>query len=175
MSEHYYVDGYNVLHADDAWSALADTDLEAAREALVEAVAGWAARTGNRVCVYFDGQGRAHERRAADPGRPNVEVVFTSSRLSADALIERGIYVAHKRDTVIAVTSDRGISDFCLGLGALTMRSEHFVSLVREPRRITRTANDSDSGLTLEQRIGDASTEQLRRLRDALESRDENV
>ncbi len=167
MSERYYVDGYNILHADAAWSAMADADLEAAREAVIEAVSGWAARTGNHACIFFDGQGRSHERVAADPGRPNVDIVFTSSRLSADALIERGVYTAQKRDTVIAVTSDRGISDFCLGLGALTMRSEHFVSMLREPHPRAKPAA-ADESLTLEQRIGEASSEELRRLRDRL-------
>jgi predicted RNA-binding protein with PIN domain len=170
MTEHYYVDGYNILHADPTWSALADADLEAAREAVVEAVSAWAARTGNHACVFFDGQGRTHERIAPEPGRPNVEVVFTSSRLSADALIERGVYLAHKRETVIAVTSDRGISDFCLGLGALTMRADHFVSMLREPPHRARPSGAADAGLTLEQRIGDSSSEHLRRLRDRLES-----
>jgi predicted RNA-binding protein with PIN domain len=96
--------------------------------------------------------------------------VFTSSRLSADALIERGVYTAHKRETVIAVTSDRGISDFCLGLGALTMRAEHFVSMLREPQHRARPSSAADAGLTLEQRIGDSSSEHLRRLRDRLDS-----
>lgn len=169
MSEHYYVDGYNVLHADPQWSALADTDLEAAREALLESVSGWAARTGNAVCVFFDGQGRSHDRRAPEPGRPNVEVVFTSSRLSADALIERGVYTAQKRETVIAVTSDRGISDFCLGLGALTMRSHHFISMLREAAFRPQQARPQDSGLSLDERIDEAASAHLRRLRDRLD------
>ncbi len=128
MSEIYYIDGYNLLHTDADWAVLADRDLEAARETVIEAVSRWTIHRDCRACVFFDGQGRRHERFAADAGRPNVEVVYTSSRLSADALIERGVYTAERRHTVIVVTADRGIRDFCLGLGALSMTPEHFLT-----------------------------------------------
>ncbi len=169
MSEHYYVDGYNLLHAVPDWSALADDDLEAARDALVETVSRWSARTGHHVCVFFDGQGRSHDRVAGHPARPRVDVVFTSSRLSADALIERGVYEAPKRDTVIVVTSDRGISDFCLGLGALTMRSANFAELLRASPVAPRPLRE-DGSASLEHRIDADAIARLRRLRDELEA-----
>lgn len=169
MSEHYYVDGYNLLHAEPEWSALADVDLEAARDALIDRVSRWSAHTGHPVCIFFDGQGRFHDRAAPDPGRPNVDIVFTSSKLSADALIERGVYQAPKRDTVIVVTSDRGISDFCLGLGALTMRAPNFAMLLRDTPSTSRMPRASDDSTALEQRIGEESSEHLRRLRARLE------
>jgi predicted RNA-binding protein with PIN domain len=172
MPERYFIDGYNLLHADPAWSALAQEDLEAARESLVESVSRWCARLGHQACVFWDGQGRMYERVAPDPGRPGIEVVFTSSRLSADALIERGVYAARKRDSVIVVTSDRGISDFCLGLGALTMRSANFLALLGElPPAVRPSASQARDGLgRLEDRIGPRGVRRLRGLHGGLES-----
>jgi hypothetical protein len=170
VSDRYFIDGYNVLHADPDWSALADIDLEAARDTVVESVSRWCTRTGNRACVFFDGQGRTHERIAGDRGRPDVEIVFTSSRLSADAVIERGVYTAPKRDTVIVVTSDRGISDFCLGLGALTMRSDHFITLLREASRLPKLPGAQDNTLgRIEDRLDAPDSQRLRELRERLE------
>jgi predicted RNA-binding protein with PIN domain len=128
VPEIYYIDGYNLLHTSPEWSDLADEDLEAAREAVVEAVNRWTIARGGRACVFFDGQGRRAERIAPNRGRPGVEIVFTSSSLSADALIERAVYTAEHRHDVIVVTADRGIRDFCLGLGALSMTPDHFIA-----------------------------------------------
>jgi len=170
MSEHYYIDGYNLLHANPDWSAMADVDLEMARDMLIDRVSRWSARTGHPVCIFFDGKGRSHDRSDKDPRRPNVDIVYTSSRLSADALIERGVYEAPKRDTVIVVTSDRGISDFCLGLGALTMRAPNYLSLLQDGGPPARLPCSADSTAPLEDRIDPQASDALRKLRDRLES-----
>lgn len=169
MSEQYFIDGYNLLHAHPDWSVLADRDLEASRETVVEAVNRWTIDRGCRACVFFDGQGRRHEKVAADAGRPNVEVVFTSSRLSADALIERGVYTAQHRHAVIVVTADRGIRDFCLGLGALTMTPEHFLISLYSPTTPARRASKPGApSATIEDALDEAATRHLKELRGRL-------
>lgn len=170
MSEIYFIDGYNLLHTDPGWSSLADRDLEAARETVVEAVSRWTIHRGCRACVFFDGQGRQHERVAPEAGRPNVDVVFTSNRLSADALIERGVYTAERRHAVIVVTADRGIRDFCLGLGALTMTPEHFLSalgtaIATAPRS---SARPGAAAGTVEDILDEESVRRLREFRGRL-------
>lgn len=169
MSEIYFIDGYNLLHADPGWSALADRDLEAARETVIEAVSRWTIHRDCRACVFFDGQGRRHERYAAEPGRPNVEVVFTSSRLSADALIERGVYTAERRHAVIVVTADRGIRDFCLGLGALTMTPDHFLSALGTATAQRPNAPRGAATGRVEDVLDEESARRLREFRGRLE------
>ncbi len=172
MPEIYYIDGYNLLHSKPEWSALADEDLEAAREAVVEAVNRWTQTRGGRACVFFDGQGRRHERIAHDPGRPAVEVVYTSSHLSADSLIERGVYTAEKRYNVIVVTADRGIRDFCLGLGALSMTPDHFIAGLSGPTTARPPSRPGKSVGSVEDLLDEDSARHLRELRDRIEDQD---
>lgn len=169
MPEIYYIDGYNLLHSNPEWSELADEDLEAAREAVIEAVNRWILARGGRACVFFDGQGRRHERIAHDRGRPNVEVVFTSSHLSADSLIERGVYIAEKRFNVIVVTADRGIRDFCLGLGALSMTPDHFIAGLGGPAPSRPGSRPGKSVGRMEDILDDASTRRLREMRERID------
>lgn len=173
MPEVYFIDGYNLLHADASWSMLADRDLESARETVIEAVSRWTIHRDCRACVFFDGQGRRHERVAAEAGRPNVEVVFTSGRLSADSLIERAVYTAERRHAVIVVTADRGIRDFCLALGALTMTPDHFLSSLgmanaRESASRPNSRPGAAAG-TVEDLIDEESVRRLREFRGRLD------
>ncbi len=168
MSEIYYIDGYNLLHADAAWSDLADRNLEAARDTVVEAVNRWTIHHDCRACVFFDGQGRRHERFPGDAGRPKVEVVYTSSRLSADALIERGVYTAERRHSVIVVTADRGIRDFCLALGALTMTPDHFLTALGMAVTPRPRSRPGDSAGRVEDLIDEESARHLREIRARL-------
>lgn len=169
MSEIYYIDGYNLLHTHPGWTALANEDLEAAREAVVEAVSAWTLNRGCRACVFFDGQGRRPERVMHDAGRPNVEVMYTSSKLSADALIERGVYTAERRHTVIVVTADRGIRDFCLGLGAITMTPKHFLIGMDSPLPSRPAVRPGNPVGRVEDMLDDETAKRLREMRAKLD------
>lgn len=171
MAERYYIDGYNVLHRDPTLSALAREDLEAAREALVEAVGRWCSRGDYRACIFFDGQGLQAHQLPPDPGRPNVEVVFTAAHLSADALIERGVYKAEDRQQVVVVSGDRGIRELCLGMGALSMTPEHFLAMLHAPEEAARRAQTGQEGRrmgAMEDLVDEAARHQLQALRDRL-------
>lgn len=172
MAETYYIDGYNVLHKDSALSTLAGQNLEAARDALVEAVSRWCAIHGYRACVFFDGQGRAAERIPGGPGQPHIEVVFTASHLSADALIERGVYTAEDRQAVVVVSGDRSIRDLCLGMGALSMTPEHFLSMLHAARpgayQLRPSAGRGTRLGAMEDLVDEAARHQLDALRERL-------
>lgn len=169
MSEIYYIDGYNLLHTHPVWTTLANQDLESARETVVEAVSAWTLDRGCRACVFFDGQGRRSERVSHDAGRPNIEVVYTSSKLSADSLIERGVYTAERRHAVIVVTADRGIRDFCLGLGAITMTPEHFLIGMDSPAPSRPAARPGNAVGRVEDMLDDETSKRLREMRAKLD------
>lgn len=169
MSEIYYIDGYNLLHTHPSWTALANQDLEAARETVVEAVSSWTLDRGCRAVVFFDGQGRRPERVLHDAGRPNIEVMYTSSKLSADALIERGVYTAERRHAVIVVTADRGIRDFCLGLGAITMTPENFLISMDSPMPTRPSVKPGRSVSSVEEMLDDETQRRLREMRAKLD------
>ncbi len=120
------VDGYNILHA---WPDLARTmrteSLEEARRRLVTRLAEYRAITGNDVLVVFD----ARRRSAGSADRETVEGVevrYGSVHESADHVIERLMYEASRRGTVldmVLATDDHLQRDLVRGMGVPTMGS----------------------------------------------------
>ena len=132
MSEIYYIDGYNLLHYVPQWKDLAEHDLEGARDALVVAVSKWCAATSHTAKIVFDGAGRRTEATDHMGASGGVEVLYTSRQKTADSIIERGVYEAQHRASIIVVSADRGILDLCLGMGALSMKPDNFVATMNE-------------------------------------------
>lgn len=173
MAETYYIDGYNLLHKNIEWSLLAKRDLEAARDALVEALAQWCAATGHQVKIIFDGSGIRTETADAHPSFPGMEIVFTSRRASADAIIERGVYGERNKEKVIVVTADHAIRDLCTGMGAMTMSPEYFLSILGEvasnmSARVSRTQTGKRLG-TIEEHLDATERERLEETRKRLD------
>ena len=120
------VDGYNILHA---WPDLARTmrteSLEEARRRLVTRLAEYRAITGNDVLVVFD----ARRRSAGSADREiveGVEVRYGSVHESADHVIERLMYEASRRGTVLDMVlapDDHLQRDLVRGMGVPTMGS----------------------------------------------------
>jgi len=102
---HLIVDGYNVIHQDQRYRALATDDLDAARTRLVEDVAGFAVG-GYRAVVVFDGGGNP-----SSDGAPHhvagVTVIFSPSGETADSVVESLARRCRERgERVTVVTSD---------------------------------------------------------------------
>lgn len=173
MAEIYYIDGYNLLHFSPRWKESAEADLETGRDALVNAVSAWSAATGSQAKIIFDGTGRRTETSGQDVHGADVEVLYSSRRTSADALIERGVYGVSKRDSVIVVSADRGILDLCRGMGALTMNPAAFLRTLDEVSdRISSRLelHRSRGGLgALEDHLDESESDHLKDLRNKLE------
>jgi len=120
------VDGYNILHAwPDLARAMRTEGLEEARRRLVTRLAEYRATTGNEVLIVFD----AHKRSAGSADGQiveGVEVRYGSAHESADHVIERLMYEASRRGTVlemILATDDHLQRDLVRGMGVPTMGS----------------------------------------------------
>ncbi|MFP4502276.1 MAG: NYN domain-containing protein [Candidatus Hydrogenedentota bacterium] len=171
---HYYIDGYNVLYTSDLLRSLARTDFEVAREALIDKVAVFSGTTDNRVSVVFDGLGKTRGEVAAHGrGVDRLEVIYTHGELSADAFIEREVYQAGSRRSVVVVSSDRGIRNLCQGLGAMVMDGNNFLQSVRAARaEIDRNLEQRRKQHTtlgrMEDCLGTDTRDRLKALRDKL-------
>ena len=173
MATTYYIDGYNVIHHSLLLKPLAAQDFEAARDALIEKVGRFCIATGHQAKIVFDGRGRRAQPPASVAHAPGLEVMYSPGHQTADALIERTVYAASDRRSVIVVTADRGIRSLCRGLSALVMEPDNFLSQVRETEAETRATIDHiqrpDALRRVEGRIDEASLERLQRLRKDLE------
>lgn len=119
------VDGYNVIFAWDELKSLADTDLGAARERLMEILCNYSAYTKNNVVLVFDAYkvpGSTGERFDFH----NVHVVYTKERELGDVYIEKLISEIGKNDRVRVVTSDNLIQLSAVRFGVLRMSAAEF-------------------------------------------------
>lgn len=126
-AEHFLlVDGYNLIHASEELSDLAEADFGAARERLIDILCNYKGFSEEKVIVVFDaykvkgGLGSEHRVR-------NIDVVYTKEAETADMYIERVTKsIAHKNQ-VRVVTSDGLEQLIILGHGAYRVSCREFL------------------------------------------------
>ena len=128
---YYVVDGYNVIFDWDELHALADRDLSAARERLMDTLCGWAAFTHTRVVLVFDGY-KVPGNTGEKFDYRGIHVVYTKERETGDMYIERFLQQVGKNDRVRVVTSDGLIQLSAVRTGVMRMSSAEFGRQVAE-------------------------------------------
>jgi predicted RNA-binding protein with PIN domain len=163
------VDGYNIIYAWPELSAIKDTSLEDAREALIAILADYAALGRLQVTVVFDSHRRPDMAGSAET-IAGVRVIYSGRKASADSVIERLIFEAKNADDVTLATSDGVQRDLALGKGvktmsALTLMSQVEAAMSRRNAQIRDRQDRSDLSRRLEDRLDPRTREQLDRLR----------
>lgn len=128
---YYVVDGYNVIFDWDELHALADRDLSAARERLMDTLCGWAAFTRTQVVLVFDGY-KVPGSLGEKLDYRGIHVVYTKERETGDMYIERFLQQVGKNDHVRVVTSDGLIQLSAVRTGVMRMSSAEFGRQVAE-------------------------------------------
>ena len=128
---YYVVDGYNVIFDWEELHALADRDLSAARERLMDTLCGWAAFTHTQVVLVFDGY-KVPGSLGEKLDYRGIHVVYTKERETGDMYIERFLQQVGKNDHVRVVTSDGLIQLSAVRTGAMRMSSAEFGRQVAE-------------------------------------------
>lgn len=171
MAEHYFIDGYNVLHRSTSLRRRADEDLESSREILIDRVANYCASSGTHATIVFDGQGPREEHIANARGAAGLDLIYAAAKKSADAIIERAIYRLPNRREAIVVSGDRGITDLCLGLGALVMTPDAFLTTIADETTRIRAKVERDRPDTQMARFEDTLDESARKRLEDLRRR----
>jgi hypothetical protein len=117
------VDGYNFIKQSPELRKLEQIDLEKAREGLVEKLAQYKRVKGHSITVVFDGwqEGRLAGHRERSRG---IEVVFSRLGEKADDVLKR--LAEDKKEGILLVTSDLGISHFAEKKGAKVIAASDF-------------------------------------------------
>ena len=125
VTKYLIVDGFNVIFAWDDLSALAETNLEQARQRLMELLANYRAFTQTETILVFDayrvpgGTGERFDYHG-------VHVVYTKENETGDAYIERICHDIGKNEQVRIVTSDNMIQVSALRSGVLRVSAREF-------------------------------------------------
>ncbi|MCM3786548.1 NYN domain-containing protein [Neobacillus mesonae] len=156
------VDGYNMIGAWKDLFALAQSDLDEARDKLLIRLAEYQGFSGRRVIVVFDayrvpGLGKSFTES-------KVQVYFTKEKETADECIERLVgELSSRRRQIYVATSDMVEQHVIFGQGALRLSArELLIELEQNEKEVGRaikadyqkksTKNTIDSKLTPEMR-----------------------
>ena len=84
MKEYLIIDGYNIINAWSELKNIAENDLEASRDKLVQMMLEYAALTGEDVIIVFDAY-RVKKGSGTKQKYPKVMVVYTKENQTADS------------------------------------------------------------------------------------------
>jgi predicted RNA-binding protein with PIN domain len=142
------IDGYNLLHQDDA---LANTlgDFQDARRRLVRRIECAAIEMASHTTVVFDGREDGIDTALS---APHLEVVFSPANRTADGVIERMVASSSAPGKICVVTSDRVEEQIVSSAGASVLSCEFFIHRINAAERpdvSRRNARRNPSGSTL--------------------------
>ena len=139
----YIVDGYNLIFAWPEMKELAEKSLDLARERLEGRLQSFAAFTGSKVLLVFDGW-RVAGGTGSEEERLPLTVVYTAENETADMHIERELNERLKQDrrNMPAVVSNDNLIRLCvIRLGGLRLACEEFAAEFEETmKRLEKAA-----------------------------------
>lgn len=120
---HIVIDGYNLIRQSPRFSQLDQQDMQAGRDALVDALSAYKRIKPYKITVVFDGK----DAPAGMPRRDRHKgIVLHYSRGGelADAVIKR--MAARERERILVVSSDRDVADYSAQKGAAVIGAAEF-------------------------------------------------
>ena len=128
--EHLLVDGYNVIFAWDSLREIANGNLDAARQRLMDILCNYAGYRQIVPILVFDAYKVKGGEREVEKYH-NLYVVYTKEAETADMYIEKATHEIAKKYTTRVVTSDTTEQLIILGNGAMRVSSQNFEEEVR--------------------------------------------
>ncbi len=123
QEEYLLVDGYNIIFAWDDLKQLADTNIEAARDKLMDILCNYQGYKKCTVILVFDAY-----KVEGNPGEVlkyhNIHVVYTKEAETADQYIEKTVRRMGRKYSVTVATSDALEQVIILGQGALRVSAD---------------------------------------------------
>ena len=129
--EYLLVDGYNIIFAWEELKRVAQTNLDAARQLLMDLLSNYQGFKKCVVILVFDAY--KVSRNVQDVFKyHNIYVVYTKEAETADAYIERATYEIGRHHHVRVATSDGAEQLIILGHGALRLSATTFKAEVEQ-------------------------------------------
>lgn len=119
----YYIDGYNLLFRLNLFEQ--KQNLQEQRELFIRDINHKAKSIHLKLCLVFDGK---QEEELYSLGHfDTLEIIYTSSKLSADQHLLQIVSDAKKPNSLAIVTSDKKLAELCSSMGANTLAVESFL------------------------------------------------
>lgn len=132
--EYLLVDGYNIIHSWSELKAIADDDLESARQKLVNILADYQGYNKINIIVIFDAY-MVKGSKGKKYKYGNVDVVFTKEAETADHFIEKVTHKIGKIKNVKVATSDKLEQIIILGGGATRISAKELLEEINTSKK----------------------------------------
>ena len=123
------VDGHSVIFAWPELQRLHTRRTASARELLVRQLTDYQDATGVHVVAVFDGQGDHYNEDSAPGG---IQIFYSASGQSADAIIERLVAKYGKENEMTVVTNDLLEQQTVTTFGAVAVSAESLRQMLKE-------------------------------------------
>lgn len=144
MEEYLIVDGYNIINDWSLLIELKNDNLELARDKLIEMLQNYQGMQDINIIIVFDAHLSSAKMRTIS-NRGNVQIFYTKTGETADALIERMISEIPPRSKITVATNDWSEQRIILGKGALRMTSRELLHRITSTKEVIHSKSDNSS------------------------------
>lgn len=130
-------DGYNVIFADEELKSLAETNIVASKDKLIQLLANYSAVADIPVMLVFDGYRLKNNRGQAET-IDNITVIHTKEGETADAFIEKFTNSGRKCYNITVASSDGLIQQITRGQDCSIMSSRELINDINEKAKELR-------------------------------------
>lgn len=138
LKECLLVDGYNIIFAWDDLKKIADVNIDAARDKLIDMLSNYQGYKDNTVICVFDAYNVKRHKETIYKNN-NIYVVFTKEAETADMYIAKTTHMIASKYKVTVATSDALEQLIIMGHGALRMSAANFLE---EYKSVEKSIND---------------------------------
>lgn len=142
METYLLVDGYNIIFAWEDLTKVADENLDAARELLINRLSNYCAFTKFKLILVFDAY-KVKGGIGSVEHISGIDAVYTKEAETADAYIEKVTHELSKKHRVRVATSDGLEQLIILGNGAERIPASEFLDEVRKTENEIRNFIDN--------------------------------
>ncbi len=128
------VDGYNIIFAWQELKEMADIDINAARDKLMDVMSDFAGMLSGTLILVYDAYKVPGGREVVSKYH-NIYVVYTKESETADQYIEKTVHDIGKNNNVTVATSDGLEQVIVLGEGAVRMSADGLLQAVNNSKK----------------------------------------
>lgn len=137
MAEYLLVDGYNIIYAWTELRELAQTDIKAARDRLIDILADYAGLSGKNVILVFDAY-RVPGGTREVLRQSGIDIVYTKEAETADLYIEKTAHSLSQKHRVYVATSDAIEQVIIYGAGAYRLSARGLLEQILAEKEAMR-------------------------------------
>lgn len=131
------VDGYNVIFAWDELKALAEDNIDSAKDRLIQVLSNYQGMLDYDVMLVFDGY-KVKDNHGSVVNVDNIRVVHTKENETADQYIEKFVHENKEKYAITVATSDGMIQQIVRGSDGRVISSRELRDVIEEAVRTLR-------------------------------------